>query len=348
MPLLYFSKVNINSNIYEVYEGKTSVDDIMRKLFNAIDDMNEYEKIEIKTFTDQDGEEKIIENREKYNFSELTKHEDVHERYIYGKIIRRVPVFSEFFDENTRISESVVHENNSVSILFYFDMIREIIVFSSRLKFGYKQFNEGFQNLINQYLENVGFEIFLIKNPFSIKERLKGAHKITKIKATSIPPNVNEEELKRMYSDDVKEMRSANVTKKTSIFEIHEKSKKGINLDAEVIRRALDSNEAYRTYSDGYGKLEVEGQHKDGTTFLFDSDVDSPYQVYLEEKNKNNVQELMATGKSGITIYLTKKVVDQYSEPVSKGYEEVNSNETLSIEPPKKTRIARKKPIKGG
>lgn len=317
MPLLYYSKVNINSNIFEVYEGNITIEEILRELFLKMDDLKEYEKIDIKTINGDDGEPRIIEKREIYNFSELDKHEDVHERYIVGKLVRRVPIFSENFDEETRKSEKVVYENNSVSILFYFDMIREIIVFSSRQKFGYNQFNEGFQNLISQYLEDVGFEIFLIKNPFSIKERMERAHKITKIKATSIPPNVNEEELKKMYSDEVIAMKTANVTKKTSIFEIHEKSKEGINIKADIIKNALDSNEAYRIYAKGYGKLEVEGEYKDGTSFKFDSDEDSPYQTSIDERDKDNIVEFIAAGKSGISIYLTKLIVNHFSETKS-------------------------------
>lgn len=315
MPLLHYAKVNINSNIYEVYNNKeVSIEGIMKELFDSINDTEEYLNIDSREFIDGEGELRKIELREIYNFSELEKELDVNKMYIFGKLVRRYPIYTEEFDEATRTSRRVVLENNSISTLFYFDLRSEIIVFSERQKLGSKQFIEAFENLLDICHEKVGFELFLLKDPYSMKERLERAHKITKIKATVIPPNVNEEALEDLYNKEVQDMEEANITKKTSLFEVHEKSAKGINVKAKLVQQVMDSNEAYGKYAKGYGKLEVEGEHSDGTPFKFDSDEDSPYQTQLPEREKGNFEKFKEYCQKGITIFLAKKTIDKFKD----------------------------------
>ncbi|MBB3111956.1 hypothetical protein FHS18_004024 [Paenibacillus phyllosphaerae] len=314
MPLLHYAKVNINSNIFDVYDNKVTIQGIMRELFSTIDVNEEYHKVEVRTFKDDEGEEKSVEYREVYNFSELAKEEDVNKLQVSGKVVRRYPIVTEEFDETTRTSRRTVLENNSSSILFYFDLETEIVVFSERQKFGTRQFIEAFQELLNIFHKSVGFEIYLLQDPFSMKERLENAYKIRKIKSTIIPPNVNEEALRDLYDKEVEEMKEAHITKKTNVFEINEKSTQGINLKSKMVEQVLETNEAYEKFARGYGKLEVEGENRDGTLFKFDSEKDSLYQTQIPEREKKSLETFIEYCKKGIAIFSAKKTIDKYTD----------------------------------
>ncbi|AYE53514.1 hypothetical protein OEA_28005 (plasmid) [Priestia megaterium NCT-2] len=305
MTILYYSKINVNSNIFGVYDKELSIPDIMAKVFESLDDKQEYIKKELKNFTDRDtGESRTVESKEIYNFSELEKYRDLNEVYITGKLVRRYPIFSEKFDNKTRKSKPIVHEDNAVSINFYFDLKSEIVTFYVRQKFGYKQFNEAFEKLLDIHMLDIGFKVYLLNDPYKIQERLKMLHKVRKIKSVIIPPNVNEEELEDLFNEQTLELKESNVTRKTSVFETHKKNPKGMNIDSGMVRQTLDVSNVY--ISRGYGKLEIEGETIDGTLFKYDSEVDSYYNTSIHEEDKENRIKLIDAAKRGISALFSK------------------------------------------
>ncbi|MDR9749292.1 hypothetical protein [Paenibacillus taichungensis] len=313
MPLLHYAKVNINSNIFDVYKQESSIEDIMERLFELINDKTEYEKSSYRSF--MNGEERSeFRYSETYNFSELNKVKKGNQFYIIGKLVRRYPIFTEEFDALTRTSRPAVISNNSTSILFYFDLESEIVVFSERQKFGYNQFTESMKELLNLSHAQIGYEVFLLNDPYTMKERLERAHKVKRIKSVVIPPNVNEEALGDLYDKDVKEMEEANITKKTNLFEVNDKSNKGINVNSKLVSAVINTNEAYEKYAKGYGRLEVEGEYADGSTFKFDSEEDSPYQTHIEEREKNDWQRFKALAQKGISIFRAKVTINKHTD----------------------------------
>lgn len=312
MPKLLFAKVSINSKIYDVYEGKESIDKIMEDVFNKINDEEEYVKDLSVLIIDDDDNEKELYKTELYNFSDIERFHDNTNKYIIGKLIRRFPIYSEEFDPDTRKSEKVIYSNNSSSILFYFDLKTEIITFCEKLRFGYNQFNDSFKSLLDIFIKDVGFEVYLIQDPFSIKERMDSAYKITKIKATFIPPNVNEEALKDLYNRNIKDMHNANITKRTSIFDVNPKSEKGIAKDAKMVEEVINTEEAFNMYANGYGRLEVDGDNHDGSKFHYVSDENSPYQIVITNNEKSNKNNFIDISKKGIISLLTKRTIKRY------------------------------------
>jgi len=312
MPTLHFAKVNINSNIFSVYHGDLSINDILQNLYSAINDKKEYIKSEVRTFLDEKKELKELNFEETFSFSDIEKFNNGSKQYITGKLVKRFPIFTEEFDLKTRKTERVVVDA-AVSILFYFDVHREIVTFCERSRFRHSQFIEALRSILNQFTDT-GFEIFLIGDPFTIKEKIEKAHKVTRVKATVIPPNMNEEALKDLLDRNVKEMDEAHVNKKTTIFEVHEKSAKGINLNSKLVSEALDTNDAYKTFEVGYGQITVDGQNKDGSKFHYDSDQDSPYQTIIDELEKDSVNLFIEASNKGIVALLSKQMIERYRE----------------------------------
>lgn len=305
MAQLYFSKVNVNATIFDVYNEKIKLSDILDELFQKLNDKKEYIKKEEKSIKDDDGNFELMIQEELFNFSELEKVIDENRKYITGKLVRRYPLHAEQFDEKRRKSKEVTHYNNSTSIFFYFDLNSEIISFTERQKFGYKQFNVAFQELLNIFMDSTGFEIFLINDPFTIEERLKKAHKINKLKSTIIPPNNNDSSIEELYSDEVAQLKESNVQKKTSIFEVHKNSFDGINIDAEMIKRAY-STVAIKNVSKGYGTIEVEGEEEDGTKFTFNSEVHSPFKTFIRDSIKSNKSLFIEKSNKAIESFRAK------------------------------------------
>ncbi|MED4126738.1 hypothetical protein [Shouchella miscanthi] len=306
MALLYFSKVNVNANIFDVYSEEIKIKDILDQLYFNISDEKEYAKREEKTFINDEGNFESIVNEELYNFSELEKVTLEGRKYITGKLIRRYPLHTEQWDIKKRESRKVTHSNNSTSIFFYFDISTEIISFTERQKFGFKQFNEAFQELLNIYMDSTGFEIFLLNDPFTIEERLRNAHKIYRLKSTIIPPNNNDSYLKELYDDEVSQMQESNVQKKTNIFEVHKKSVKGINIEADMVKRVVNSNVAIDKFARGYGTIEVDGEDEDGTKFSFNSEVHSPYKITIKESIRSNKKKLIEKANKAIDAFMTR------------------------------------------
>ncbi|MDD4600035.1 hypothetical protein SDC9_20871 [bioreactor metagenome] len=304
MALIYYAKLNINSVVFDIYSGKVKIHEILDKLYTKIDEETEFAKT-TSFYIEEESELKEI--TELYCFSDIVKSLSPR-KYISGKVVRRFPLHTEEFDEETRTSRKVVLQNNSVSINFYFDVDNEIISFCTRQKFGQNQFVEAFQGLVNQYMKDIDFEIIILQDSLNIREKLQKVYKITKIKSVFVPPNANEEHLRAMYDNSVKNMEDANVTKKTNIFETSKKSNKGINLQAKMIEDILGTEEAHKKYKNGYAKIEAEGEHEDGSRFHYSSEKDSPYITVIDDEIKNVIPEFILCSQNGINIYIANKM----------------------------------------
>ncbi len=311
MPIIHYAKLNVNSHIYDVYDKKISLEDILSSLYVKISDTFDYEKIITKT-VEIDGEQRTINQVEIYNFAEIDKFVDGHAKRITGKLVRRIPIHSEEFDDVTRTVKEVVYENNSVSTLFYFDLEKEIVTFIERQKLGYNQFLEAFKMLINKMDNTIGYEVFFLKDPFSIQERLESAYKINRIKSVTIPPNVNERHLKRLYDLDLKRMKEGNIAKKTLEIEVNEKSNEGINKNSNEVARIVRLNDAFDKYAPGYGKLEIDGENSDGTPFKYDSEKDSTYKTHIMDNDKRSLLKFIDLSKKGISIFLAKITMKKF------------------------------------
>ncbi|MBC2581390.1 hypothetical protein [Clostridium sp. DJ247] len=301
MALMYYAKLNVNSHIFEVYEKKLRLKDILFNLAKSLNDETEY--INKNTYT-KNGELKV--NEEIYNFADLKEYRDNVEHYITGNIVRRFPYFTERFNEKTRKFTREVISNNSTSIFFYFDIKTEIITFCNRRNFKQIQFINAFQNLVNLCYKDIGFQVFIISDPFSISERLSKVKKVTRIKATIIPPNVNEEHFKELYDEEVSTLHESHIGKKTTIFEHDIKGSKGININSKMVQKTINANEAFKTFEKGYGRLEVEGVLTDGTKYHFTSDDDSPYMTLIDENLKDSIDEFIKESKNGIKRYIAR------------------------------------------
>lgn len=190
MPLLYLAKVNLNSQIFEVYNNKLSIDEVSRQIYEKIANDTSYSDNEQRKYTDTYGNSAYYYRDSQYTFQEINKVNNI----ITGKLVRTFNKPTESLDKITK-KMVTIYNKESVSIYFYYDVFKELITFCERQSFGYNQFSRAFAKMLNKCLPEYEFEIFLQKDRNLLDEKLGSLKTVQKVKAKLIPPNSNEDDI---------------------------------------------------------------------------------------------------------------------------------------------------------
>lgn len=169
MPILYLAKINLNSNIFDVYDEKLVLDDVFNLIHEKVNNNYEITIEKKEKYIDAFGNAKEYVKISKYMFQEIKKKE---QNVITGKVVRSYKKPNEELDKTRKqMIKTFVEEN--VSIYFYYDVRREMVTFCERQSFGYNQFMSAFVGLLNKCVEKYEFEIFLQKDKDVLDEKLK-------------------------------------------------------------------------------------------------------------------------------------------------------------------------------
>ncbi|MFJ7932113.1 hypothetical protein [Peribacillus sp. NPDC096448] len=290
---LYFSKVSLNSHIYEVYEQKLDLKNVLKTLYLNIREGIEYinEGLRIK----EDGESFLYDASYSFNFIEKADGELVDT--VIGSVIKTAKIFINDIDKKTGKMTKRAIDNKEV-INFYFDVYQEIVVFHTTNRFGYKEFNMAFKELLNKcmFSQDVtyNFEVGLIKqglNVQEIKQQLRDIGKLEYLKIEVIPPNPDDELLRGIQENGEEylgDMQAGNVTEKSILFT--SSAPEGLNINSKIINKEIEgidnihsklsSNEATKM-----DYVSVEARNQNGRVY---STKDSrPVKYTLDEKPLN-------------------------------------------------------------
>lgn len=287
---LYFSKINLNSHIFDVYEDRKKLDSILKELFLNIKENITYTQKE--TRYDQNNEEFTYEAYFKFNL--ITKMND---NTIVGNVIKTSNLFVNEVDEKTGEIKKIPVENSEL-IPFYFDVFNEIVAFYTTNRFGYNVFNNAFKELLNKSMstneEEFNFEVSLLKMGLSVNElqtQLKNIGKLETLKIEIIPPNPDDELLDAIQQNGeevLNDIKSGNVTHKSTIFT--STAPGGLNLDAKIIKQELEGMDKIHSklssetaIKNGY--VTVDATNKKGRTFSTNDNKPTTYK--LTEKPKS-------------------------------------------------------------
>jgi hypothetical protein len=292
---LYFAKLNINSNINKI--NNEEINKILNELYQLIDDQKDYKKDIPVKYTDDDGEEQITFREEYYNFSQIEK--DMDSKVITGWLVRRMPTYIEEFDAAERKSNPTVYDNTSASTMFYLNLEKEIITFTIKSRLRQLQIKDAFEKLLGNYIPNIGFKVHLITNPFDIDDMLKKMKKVHKLTTILIPPNAaNRTAMQKLMKEKSKELKAANLTTETIIWESDKKNNEGINKRSKRFRDLIKVIKAF--LEKGYGKTELEGENVKGEEITFDSDTNAPFTEIISDVNKEDRITIKRISEEGI------------------------------------------------
>lgn len=273
MPLLYLAKINLNSNIFEVYDNSLQLEDVLKNIYM---NFNVGDRFELKTkerYIDELGNTEYYNKTSGYSFQEINKLEG---NVVTGKLVRTFDKPSEELDPITnKMVKTTVQE--TVSIYFYYDVYKEMVTFCERQSFGYNQFMKSFVSLLNMIARPYEFEIFLQKDKDKLEEKLSTLVSVQKIRATLIPPNSNEDDLRefREELEYMKQCQEANANKLDIEYESND-----LKMDSKVMR------DIKTAVSRGYGDLNATGMNHNGRKQTIRSSQDAAYTTNIKENIK--------------------------------------------------------------
>lgn len=290
---LYFSKVSLNSHIYEVYEKKLDLNSVLKELYLNIREGVEYvnEGLRIK----EDGETYLYDASYSFNFIEKAGGELTDT--VTGSVIKSAKLFINDIDEKTgKIKKRPIE--NKEAINFYFDVYNEIVVFHTTNRFGYKEFNSAFKELLNKCMSNedetYNFEVDLVKqglNVQDIKEQLYNIGSLQYLKIEVIPPNPDDDLLREIQENGEEylgDLKAGNVTEKSILFT--SSAPQGLNINSKIINKEIEGiNNIHSKLSSKeatkLGYVNVEAMNQNGRVY---STKDSrPVKYTLDEKPQN-------------------------------------------------------------
>lgn len=276
MAYLYFSKVNLNEGIYEAYQNEKILINKLNYLYHNLSSLKEIFLDEEVYITNDLGKKEKKEIKRKYSFGTIYLKEN---KKILGTVIKHSKIIQNEKQKDGQVKEHVL--NNDIPVTFIFDIDLEIITFIRRKGFGYAQFNEAFEKIINTTLDQDNFKIILLKNKSLAKEKIKTFIKINEIKSTFIPHNRNRDSFKALYGRKSDKLQSANAIK---IIEIIEGGENGLNPESELIDDAITISAI------GYGNVEVTGEDENGNKKVFSDNEKTPYIQFIPESIKKNLE----------------------------------------------------------
>ena len=284
MSYMYFGKVNINSNIFEVYNNPSKIGEILKYLFEAID------------------QEKRLKVDEKNNiwakFINIEK--DYAKQYISGRIVKIFEDDIETYDAITDDVSPLPNKDLAKSVPFFFDFRNEIVVFTTTNGFRSGKVVDYFNKLINSYSKDIKFEVFLMQNIKEIKEQISKFKKISRVEYTLVPPNSNKDDFMDLFPHDYDEITEIGATKIEQSFSTSAKGN-GVNIASRLFNRVI------KAVSMGYGIIKLSGKNKENAKLDITSEETAPYKEYIPETQKNSITEIKERGRAGIVTLLANR-----------------------------------------
>jgi len=287
---LYFAKVNINSHIHQVYKDKSEFDRIIKKIYVSVVDDIYYVKENIGT--DEEGNR--YEKEDSYKFHSIEKFDKEMEFTITGRVVKKMKIFINNLNESTGELIKVPTEHSEI-IEFHYDLYKERIAFYTSNRFGYVDFVDVFQELLNKATsvgkEKFYFDVALLKQGMDVGQIKKELKKIGKLETLRIevnPPNPDDELLDSIqkngeeYLDNYK---VGNITNRSILFT--SKAPEGLNIDSAIINEELEQIDRIHSKlssKEAVGKsyVQVDAMNKKGRSFTTKNT--NPVKDKLEKK----------------------------------------------------------------
>jgi hypothetical protein len=280
MAKLYFAKMNINDDIYKVYAGEKKLDDLLQKIYLGV-------KTNTIIYDEFGGRYKFFD----LDFENTTG-------IIVGNLgyIKR-GVHSSYDSENDD-AKDVVDNNKLDYIVFYFDVYKEMIAFSTSVSLKRTKVPEVISDLIRKETD-IGVEFVQESNLGELKSKLERVDHLSKLIVKLVPPNGDKENFARLTSLTVDKIQESNAVKIEQVFQ--GPRKEGLVKDSELVRNTIEN------VGLGYAKVKFFGKNLNHEKVEIDTDENTPYTKTLPENSSKSHSIIAEKGKSGIIDIFTAK-----------------------------------------
>lgn len=316
MAILYFAKLNINSQIFEVYDkGEEYLNELLKEIYNEMIETNyvlEKEVIAIDPDVICDSECDL------QNFQKRTSYElkVIYNEYpiLKANFMKKSPIMTKQKDHKDNLIPNLVENYESIEL--FIDFENEIIGFFTAQRFGYRQFEEHFEEYINNMMHNkyesfnksvkkyVKIRLITYNTSFDDFYKLLLKEKnINTIKVSIIPPNASESFIRNMdekAKGKIEKMKDAFITEKT--IEWNSSAPTGINIDSEEIRNIFEEaeeinksvntkkKEKTKNNEDDIDRINYQYVNAEATNMFgekFTTEDNTLYKYEVKEKHKN-------------------------------------------------------------
>lgn len=239
---LYFAKLNlISGDVFDLYDDPKQKDNISFALYEAVKSNTHWSKENI--FFDDAGEphSTTIE----YSIHILRADETV--TNIEGLLYKKSRLYYKTLDNATNTLVQNFTENTEGN-RFTIDLNHGFVGYNTSARFGYKEFVEAFENIINLAEENLEYDyryrMSLCVSGINLEQIREELHNIGNIKELRIrmqPPNPSDQvldSLQKRCDGIVKDLRDANVTEVDLFYST--KGRAGIDLKASLINERIE------------------------------------------------------------------------------------------------------------
>lgn len=260
MGKLFIGKLNINNDIYEVYDKKKDIKKILNSIYKGIN-------------------ANVILNEEdggRYKFFDIDSKEN---GVITGKLGHIKAGIDSTYDPNKDTAIDVKNPNKIDYVVFHVNLDDELIAFTTSISIRYKKFFEVFEDLIMKDTK-IGVSLKMINDSEKFDEKFKKMEVLKKVKIKFIPPNDDEEDFSKLFSVSPAKFKEANITRATQTLSTRKKD--GLKKDSTAIQGYITGTKL------GYAEAKFSGKDYTGTDIDIDTAKDTPKYAIVSQNNIHN------------------------------------------------------------
>lgn len=300
MAQMYFSKFNINSEIYRVYDDENLKDEILNEVFEKMN--------EVDICSDDEKDDNIDDGDVVFKFCDLKKNKKT--RTICGRLVKIYRAELQSYDivKDTVITNNA--DNCAASSTFYFDINREEIAFITRNALGYKQFNRYFKTLVDKFFDQISFEIILENNVGELTKKLNSMNRILSIESIIIPPNASSVAFDNIFGPSKEDVKNSGATKVITKMEVSNRGKSSLNIFTDYFKRIKLALKM------GYASFIAKGKDKNNENCTVTSEKDAPYKVSIPNNEKDDLEYFSLRAEAEIDKLIEYKKSEDASEEI--------------------------------
>lgn len=290
---VYFAKLNLASNqLYKILSQEEKIEKILQELLNSLESGITYkEQIPIPL-----TEEEIAQGLEA-KFETIEYRLDIHEKKalgVEGIVFRTSKLYYNKLEKGNSLVSAAV--NHTDGVRFYLDVFNEYIGFNRKHRFGYQQFINSFEQLINICLEKAEkkykFSISLYTeglNLEEIKSELKRIKNIERLEIKIQPPNPDDEILDKVESSLGKTLEELEEAKASALVTLIEaRGEESLNIDSKLVEKELGLIEDVHGFigtkkATSRGYVKVKAETRSGVKFT--TDENRPKTIKCDNEN---------------------------------------------------------------
>lgn len=278
MSKLFFSKMNINDEIYQVYEGKIQIDDLLNEIYKNLTNKD--------SIHEDDGA--------RYKLFDIDKLEN---NIIQGRLGYIKPGVHSSYDPDKDTAIDIEDKNKMDYITFYFDVQNEMFVYTITPVLTKKRVLLMLESLIKRST-GIGVKFVMEANMREVNQELRNFHVLKKVILDVVPPNGDKNEFASLFSLNAETVAESGATSIKQQYST--RSAEGINKESKLIKNAKDG------ISLGYAEGEFLGVDIHGEIIDFKTTKSAPYTKTIrneESKSKSIISEKARAGISSILSF---------------------------------------------